>query len=238
MPWNNCSFEIQCILVQLDSQLNPKTRIISNIQILLRNNTSVAHTRSFADGLWWSRTKFGQTAIEDCPGTAEGKASRSCSDSLGGWQAPDLFNCTSEAFIEQRHQLAALETNELSLNTYIAVKMAVELHKAVNATGTMYGADLLVAESLLTALVKYEESLAGLNLTHSQDKDYVAHLVGVAGAILQRRYANDWDRIESLTGDTPDKIMSAMAEYLKTLAVSQHDIFTSPFEVVDSNVGK
>lgn len=194
--------------------------------------------RSFAEGLWWPRTKFDLSAIEDCPGTAEGKASRQCSDKLNGWQEPDLFNCTSEAFIEHRHQLAAIEMNDLTFNTYIAVKMALELHKAVNVTKNMYGADLLVAESLLTALLKYEESLAGLNLTHSQDKDYVSHLVGITGAILQNKYAENWVRIESLTGDSPDTIMAEMAEYLKTLAVSQHDTFTSPFEVVDPNVGK
>ncbi|XP_023246804.1 protocadherin-like wing polarity protein stan [Copidosoma floridanum] len=192
--------------------------------------------RSFAEGLWWSRTKFDQTAIEDCPGTAEGKASRSCSDKLGGWQEPDLFNCTSESFIELRYQLAALETNDLALNTYNAIKMALELYKAVNITKTLYGADLLVAESLLTALLKYEESLAGLNLTHSQDKDYVPQLVSIAGAILQKRYLDNWVRIESLTGDSSDKVMLTMAEYLKTLAVSQHDTFTTPFEMVDSNV--
>ena len=193
--------------------------------------------RSYSEGLWWPRTKFGQIAVEDCPGTAEGKTSRSCSDKLSGWQEPDLFNCTSEIFIEQRHQLAALEADELTLNTYIAVKIAMELHKAVNATKMMYGADLLVAEALLTALLKYEDSLAGLNLTHSQDKDYVAHLVGICGAVLQKKYAENWLRIETLTGDTPDRIMMIMAEYLKTLAVSQHDTYTSPFEVVNPNVG-
>jgi cadherin EGF LAG seven-pass G-type receptor 1 len=198
----------------------------------------LTNLRSFADGLWWPRTKFGETSIEDCPSTAEGKASRSCSDKLGGWQSADLFNCTSEIFIEQRHQLAALEASELSLNTYVAVKMAMELHKAVNATKNMYGADLLVTESLLSALLKYEDSLAGLNLTHSQDKDYVAHLVGIAGAILQKRYQDNWLRIQSLTGDGPEKIMLTMAEYLKTLAVSQHDTYTSPFEVVNTNAGK
>lgn len=157
---------------------------------------------------------------------------------MNGWQEPDLFNCTSESFIEQRQNLAALETNELTFNTYLAVKMARELHRAVKSISTMYGADLLVAESLLTALLRYEESLAGLNLTHSQDKDYVTHLVAIAGAILQRKYAENWVRIEKLTGDGPEKIMVGIAEYLKTLAVSQHDTYTSPFEVVDPNVGK
>ncbi|XP_066601005.1 protocadherin-like wing polarity protein stan [Prorops nasuta] len=192
--------------------------------------------RSWSDGLWWPRTKFGLTAVEDCPGTAEGKTSRSCDDKLGGWQSPDLFNCTSEAFIEQRQQLASLEIHDLTFNTYVAVKMAEDLHYAVNVTRSMYGADLLVAESLLTLLLKYEESLAGLNLTHSQDKDYVSHLVGIAGAILQWKHADNWERIQNLNGDTPDKILDAMAKYLKTLTASQHDTFTTPFEVVNSNV--
>lgn len=178
------------------------------------------------------------TAIEDCPGTAEGKTARSCDDKLGGWQSPDLFNCTSEAFIEQRHQLAALEAKDLTLNTYVAVKIAKDVHRAVNCTHEMYGADLLIAESLLVALLRYEESLAGLNLTHSQDKDYVSHLVNIAGSILKYKYKKKWERIEELNGDSSDKVMNAMARYLKTLTASQHDTFTSPFEVVDSNVGK
>lgn len=192
--------------------------------------------RSYAEGLWWPRTKFGMTAIEDCPDAAEGKTSRSCDDKLGGWQPPDLFNCTSEAFVEQRHQLAALEAQDLMLNTYVAVKLAKDVRDAVNVTRNMYGADLLVAESLLIALLRYEESLIGLNLTHSQDKDYVANLAGIASAILQRKYVENWRRIESLNGDSPDKILNAMARYLNTLTASQHDTFTSPFEVVDRNI--
>lgn len=178
------------------------------------------------------------TAVEDCPDLSEGKTSRSCDDKLGGWQEPDLFNCTSEAFIEQRHQLAALETNDLTLNTYVAVKIARDVHRAVNVTRELYGADLLIAESLLVALLRYEESLVGLNLTHSQDKDYVSHLVGIASNIMRTKYVEKWARIETLNGDTADKVLDAMANYLKTLTASQHDTFTNPFEVVDSNVGK
>ncbi|XP_012288367.1 protocadherin-like wing polarity protein stan [Orussus abietinus] len=192
--------------------------------------------KSFSEGLWWPRTKFGTLAVEDCPATAEGRASRSCDDKLGGWQDPDPFNCTSEGFVELRHQLAALEDEELTVNTYVAMKMAADLHRAVNVTKSMYGADLLVAESLLTALLEYEESLAGLNLTHSQDKDYVSHLVGVASAVLRAAHLKNWNRIEALTKDGPDVVLGAMANYLKTLAATQHDTFTSPFEVVDANV--
>jgi len=115
--------------------------------------------------------------------------------------------------------------------------MAKDVHRAVNITREMYGADLLVTESLLVALLRYEESLVGLNLTHSQDKDYVVHLIGIAGAILRSKYKEKWDKIGELNGDSPDKILDAMARYLKTLTASQHDTFTNPFEVVNDNVG-
>lgn len=192
--------------------------------------------RSFAEGLWWPRTKFGVTAVEDCPGTAEGKTSRSCDDKLGGWQPPDLFNCTSEAFVEQRYQLAAIESGDMALNRDMAVKMAKDLHRAVDMVKDMYGADVLVAESLLVALLKYEESLADLHLTHNQDRDYVPHLVAIAGAILSKKHLANWERIQSLNSDSPDKILDAMARYLKILTGSQHNTFTDPFEVVDPNV--
>ncbi|XP_033222286.1 protocadherin-like wing polarity protein stan isoform X3 [Belonocnema kinseyi] len=192
--------------------------------------------RSYAQGLWWNRTDFGLNALASCPGKAIGKASRSCDDKLTGWQPPDLFNCTSEVFIRQREKLADMEAGLKTLHTYEAVQTAMDLHYAVNVTRDMYGADVLVAESLLTMLLRYEESLEGLNLTHSQDKDYVSHLVGIAGAVLRRKHLENWSRIESLTSDGPDTILEAMAKYLKTLTASQQDTFTNPFEVVDPNV--
>lgn len=194
--------------------------------------------RSFSQGLWWPRTKFGVTSIEECPDPAEGRTSRSCDDKLGGWQEPDVFNCTSQSFVEQRRQLAALETNELQLNTYVAIKIASDLHRAVNETRSMYGADVLIAESLLKFLLDYEESLSGLNLTHSQDKDYVGHLVNVASAVLRKDHKENWDRIKVLTGQGPENVSSKMALYLKTLTSSQHDTFTNPFEVVNPNIGE
>ncbi|XP_043461123.1 protocadherin-like wing polarity protein stan isoform X2 [Leptopilina heterotoma] len=192
--------------------------------------------RSYSQGLWWNRTDFGSTALASCPGKAIGKASRSCDDELTSWQPPDLFNCTSEAFIKQREKLSDLEAKLKVLNTYEAIQTANDLHHAMSVTKNMYGADILVAESLLTMLLRYEESLHGLNLTHSQDKDYVFHLISIAGEVLKEKHLESWSRIESLTKMGPDTILEAMDNYLKTLTTSQQDTFTSPFEVVDSNV--
>jgi hypothetical protein len=37
----------------------------------------------------------------------------------------------------------------------------------------LHGADLLISQELLRELMRYEGGEKGLNLTHSQDKDYI-----------------------------------------------------------------
>lgn len=66
-----------------------------------------------------------------------------------------------------------LDSQELQLNTYVAVKIASDLYEATNLTTALHGADLMVTEQLVTKLLNYETTLSGLNLTHSQDKDYI-----------------------------------------------------------------
>lgn len=70
--------------------------------------------------------------------------------------------------------MGQLETNDVSVTTFVAVGAASALNKATNSTRGLYGADVLVTELLLERLLDHETSQAGLNLTHSQDKDYVA----------------------------------------------------------------
>lgn len=129
--------------------------------------------RSPSESIWWPRTNFGLTAIETCPRGSHGKASRSCDNLLGGWQPPDLFNCTSDRFVELRTQLSLLEVGDLQLNTFVAIQLASDLRRATNLTERLYGADVLITYDLIRELLKYESSVYGLNLTHSQDKDYI-----------------------------------------------------------------
>lgn len=59
------------------------------------------------------------------------------------------------------------------MNTFVAIKLASDLYKATKMTADLYGADVLVTYDLLKELLQYEFKLFGLNLTHSQDKDYI-----------------------------------------------------------------
>jgi hypothetical protein len=59
------------------------------------------------------------------------------------------------------------------VTTFVAVKVASDLRRATNFTAVLHGADLLISQELLRELMIYEHGERGLNLTHSQDKDYI-----------------------------------------------------------------
>jgi len=61
----------------------------------------------------------------------------------------------------------------MKVNTFVAVSGASSLHKAVNSTPVLHGSDVLIGQQLVQHLLFHEKSLSGLNLTHSQDKDYI-----------------------------------------------------------------
>jgi len=69
--------------------------------------------------------------------------------------------------------LNGLETKSIKVTTFVAVNGANSLHKAVNSTQFLHGSDVLIGQQLLQHLLSHEGSLSGLNLTHSQDKDYI-----------------------------------------------------------------
>ncbi|XP_065082456.1 protocadherin-like wing polarity protein stan isoform X2 [Ochlerotatus camptorhynchus] len=95
--------------------------------------------KSFSAGLWWSRTPFGEIAIENCPLPARGKGTRKCDIGHGGWGQPDMFNCTSEHFLDLRKQLSQIETEGLELNTFVSVKIAATLQSATTSFGRAKG---------------------------------------------------------------------------------------------------
>ncbi|XP_046394946.1 protocadherin-like wing polarity protein stan isoform X2 [Ischnura elegans] len=203
-------------------------------------------------GVWWQRTSFGNTTYRACPSGSKGRSSRTCDRELG-WLPPDIFNCTSDSFLDLRKVLGQLERGELQINSFVAVKVGGDLSQASNTSSGMlgidisgngaeehhhrlYGADVLVASQLLQALLHHESSQSGLNLTHSQDKDYVQNVVTTASKILDPSYAEEWNRIESLTEETAEELVLAMDSYVATLTRSQEDTYTDPFEVVTPNV--
>ncbi|XP_021699917.1 protocadherin-like wing polarity protein stan isoform X3 [Aedes aegypti] len=91
--------------------------------------------KSFSAGVWWPRTSFGEIAVENCPLPARGKGVRRCDIEQGGWGQPDMFNCTSEKFLDLRKQLSQIEMEGLELNAFISVKIAASLQSATSSYG-------------------------------------------------------------------------------------------------------
>jgi hypothetical protein len=64
------------------------------------------------------------------------------------------------------------------------------------------------------------------------------NLVQTASAILDVKYRAHWRRVTDLTGETAEDLVSSFNRYIATLAQSQEDTYTSPFEVVADNMGE
>lgn len=52
------------------------------------------------------------------------------------------------------------------------------------------------------------------------------------------KYKDHWDRITDLTGETAEDLVLSFDRYIATLAQSQEDTYTSPFEVVADSMGE
>lgn len=124
------------------------------------------------------------------------------------------------------------------MNSFVAIKLADDLSKATNLTKDLYGADVLISFELIRELLNYESRVYGLSLTHSQDKDYIRNVVYAINVILSSKYAEHWNKIKELTGSSVENLISFMEKYINVLLESQHDTYTSPFEIVTSNMGK
>ena len=185
--------------------------------------------RAFSDQIWWERTLFGSQATQNCPTGSVGKAVRHCSVT-SGWSNADLFDCTSNSFIELAQQSAALERSEFSLTSFLSIKITNELRNAINSTDTLYGSDILIAYRLIRHLINNELKQTGLNLTHKQDRHFIRNLIESTSCILEPRYASNWERISEIERG-PEYLLKLFNSYLEVLIFNQRDTFTDPFEL-------
>lgn len=51
------------------------------------------------------------------------------------------------------------------------------------------------------------------------------------------KYSDHWIRIEDLVDQSSDDLISTIEGYINVLSTSQHDTYTSPFEIVATNMG-
>lgn len=75
-------------------------------------------------------------------------------------------------------KLHLLDSQALRLNTFVAKSLASKLNEATEKTEGMYGMDINITTRMILHLLKFEGSQTGLNLTHTQDRNYIqVHLI-------------------------------------------------------------
>lgn len=64
------------------------------------------------------------------------------------------------------------------------------------------------------------------------------NIVYSVNTVLDGKYMDHWLRIKKITNEPVDRLVALIEKYLMVLSMSQHDTYTSPFEIVSPNMGK
>ena len=192
--------------------------------------------KSYDEGVWWPRSRFGASVEAACPPGAEGTARRHCRPDTGGWEAPDLFNCTHREMLPLLQDLAHLQTGEIQLNSYLALKTANTLDELAGSLGRLFGADIVLYSKLLIQVLEFENQQAGLDLSHRQERDFIRQIVNIGSRILERENEVTLGQAPSLNRALFSRLMELYKRYGRTLAENLADTFTNPFEILSDNL--
>ena len=69
-----------------------------------------------------------------------------------------------------------MERQQLEINTFVAKSMIFHLNEATSATlypAVLHDNDIDVTARLVVHVLRYESRQSGLNLTHTQDRNFV-----------------------------------------------------------------
>uniref|UniRef100_A0A8C5N1A1 Cadherin EGF LAG seven-pass G-type receptor 3 n=1 Tax=Leptobrachium leishanense TaxID=445787 RepID=A0A8C5N1A1_9ANUR len=185
-------------------------------------------------GVWWPRTKFSLPAAVPCPKGSLGAAIRHCDD-VKGWLQPDLFNCTSPAFMELSALLDNFERNETELNTIEAKKLALRLRSVTDQMEQYFGNDVHITFRLLSLLMQFENRQEGFGLTATQDAHFTENLLRSASSVLTSANKEHW---KSLLHNEQGswRLMELLQEYSSTLARNMKLTYLNPVGLVTPNI--
>ncbi|XP_053325600.1 cadherin EGF LAG seven-pass G-type receptor 3 [Spea bombifrons] len=190
--------------------------------------------KTLTEGVWWPRTKFSLPAAVPCPKGSLGAAVRHCDD-VRGWLEPDLFNCTSPAFMELSALLDNIERNETELNTHEAKKLALRLRSVTDRMDQYFGNDVHVTFRLLSRLMQFENKQEGFGLTATQDAQFTENLLRSGSSILTLRNREHWETLlQNEQGSA--RLMDLLREYSSTLARNMKLTYLNPVGLVTPNI--
>ncbi|XP_068110920.1 cadherin EGF LAG seven-pass G-type receptor 3 [Hyperolius riggenbachi] len=195
--------------------------------------------KTLTSGVWWPRTKFGLAAAVPCPKGSlgirgSGAALRSCDD-VKGWMEPNLFNCTSPAFMELSGLLESLERNETELNTIEAKKLSLRLRSVTDHMEQYFGNDVHITYHLLSHLMQFENRQEGFGLTATQDAQFTENLFRSGSSVLMQSNREHWGALMHSDRGSAG-LMELFQEYTCTLARNMKLTYLNPVGLVTPNI--
>ena len=70
-------------------------------------------------------------------------------------------------------QVEKIEEQGLKVTTFVAKNMMAKLAEATNRTEQLYGMDVNITYRVIKHVLDYEVLQSGLNLTHTQDRNFI-----------------------------------------------------------------
>ncbi|XP_053834435.1 cadherin EGF LAG seven-pass G-type receptor 1 isoform X1 [Vidua macroura] len=190
--------------------------------------------KAFEAGIWWPQTKFGQPAAVPCPKGSVGNAVRHCNIEKG-WLPPELFNCTTNTFVDLKIMNEKLHHNETKLDGEKTIRIVRALQNATKYTHNLYGNDVRTAYQIMIRVLHYESQQQGFDLAATRDVEFNENIIKVGSALLDPGNKEHWEQIQRTEGGTAH-LLRHYEEYFNNVAQNMKKTYMRPFVIVATNM--
>ncbi|KAF4793870.1 hypothetical protein TURU_106503 [Turdus rufiventris] len=190
--------------------------------------------KAFEAGIWWPQTKFGQPAAVPCPKGSVGNAVRHCNIEKG-WLPPELFNCTTNTFVDLKIMNEKLHHNETKLDGDKTIRIVRALQNATKYTQSLYGNDVRTAYQIMIQVLQYESQQQGFDLAATRDVEFNENIIKVGSALLDPANKEHWEQIQRTEGGTAH-LLRHYEEYFNNVAQNMKKTYMRPFVIVAANM--
>uniref|UniRef100_A0A8C5JCW4 Cadherin EGF LAG seven-pass G-type receptor 1 n=1 Tax=Junco hyemalis TaxID=40217 RepID=A0A8C5JCW4_JUNHY len=190
--------------------------------------------KAFEAGIWWPQTKFGQPAAVPCPKGSVGNAVRHCNIEKG-WLPPELFNCTTNTFVDLKIMNEKLHHNETRLDGDKTIRIVRALQNATKYTHSLYGNDVRTAYQIMIRVLQYESQQQGFDLAATRDVEFNENIIRVGSALLDPGNKEHWEQIQRTEGGTAH-LLRHYEEYFNNVAQNMKKTYMRPFVIVATNM--
>ncbi|KAM6290574.1 cadherin EGF LAG seven-pass G-type receptor 1 isoform 3-T3 [Porphyrio hochstetteri] len=190
--------------------------------------------KAFEAGIWWPQTKFGQPAAVPCPKGSVGNAVRHCNIEKG-WLPPELFNCTTNTFMDLKIMNEKLHHNETKLDGDKTIRIVRVLQNATKYTHSLYGNDVRTAYQMMIRVLQYESQQQGFDLAATRDVEFNENIIKVGSTLLDPSNKEHWEQIQRTEGGTAH-LLRHYEEYFNNVAQNMKKTYMRPFVIVTTNM--